>query len=100
MQERSECCRLTGKTITEYDQNKFLTVFRAEHPEIEKFSVLSARSALRRVERAFRAIWRSCKEKAKKLGFSRLNPLRRMKSLACPSNGFTINEQIEIIQNL
>lgn len=62
MQERSECYRLTGKTITEYDQNKLLIVIRFEHPEIEKFSVHSARSTLRRIERAFQSFWRKCKE--------------------------------------
>ena len=93
LQERSNCCRLTGKTITEYCQNKMLTVIRAEHPEIEKFNVHPVRSALRRIEPAFQAFWRKCKAKAKKPGFSRLKPLRRMKSIACPRNGFKIRER-------
>ena len=37
LQERSDCYRLTGESITEYDQNKSLTIIRTNDPNLAKY---------------------------------------------------------------
>ena len=92
LQERSDCYRLTGESITEYDQYKSLTTIRANDPNLAKYGVKATRSSLRRIDRAFNNFYRRCKEKAKKPGAPMFKPRHQMKSYVCPSSGFRIRE--------
>ena len=92
LQERSDCYRLTGESITEYFQNKSLTTIRTNDQNLAKYGVQATCSALRRFDIAFRNFFRRCKEKAKKLVFPRFNSRHRMKSFDCTKGGFRIRE--------
>lgn len=76
LEERIDCCRKTGKTITAFDQMKLLTVIRGEDDDFRQFHVSAPRSALRRLERAFQTFFRRAKSGAKP-GFPRFKAKHR-----------------------
>lgn len=61
LQERREAWIAQRKSITLYDQQKELTEIRAFDPEWKDVSVLAARSALRRLDLAFKAFFQRVK---------------------------------------
>ena len=65
LEERIDCYRKTGKTITAFDQMKSLTVIRGEDKDFRQFHVSAQRSVLRRVDRAFQAFFRRAKKEGK-----------------------------------
>ncbi len=70
LEERIDCHRKTGKTITAFDQMKSLTVIRKEDDEFSKFHAATQRSVLRRLDRAMQAFFRRAKAGGK-AGFPR-----------------------------
>ena len=92
LQERESYYRATGNSIKLYDQFNSLTIVRAELPEYEQYGVGATRSALRRVDYAFKSFFRRVKEGAKKPGYPRYKSRNRMRSFDCPAGGFTIRE--------
>ena len=61
LEERIDCYRKTGNSITAFDQMKSLTVIRGEDGDFRQFNVGPQRSVLRRVDRAFQAFFRRAK---------------------------------------
>lgn len=61
LQERRDAWAAQRKSITLYDQQKELTEIRASDPEWKAVSLLVARSALRRLDLAFKAFFRRVK---------------------------------------
>ena len=92
LQERESYYRATGDSIYLFNQYNSLTIVRDELPEYEQYSVGATRSALRRIDRAFKSFFRRVKEKAKKPGYPRYKSRNRMRSFDCPAGGFTIRE--------
>ena len=90
LQERESYCRATGQSISQFDQCILLKVVREELPEYEKYGIHAVRSALRRIDRAFKTFFKRVKEKAKKLGYPRYKSRNRVRSFDCPADGFTI----------
>ena len=58
LQERIECYRKTGGTISPYDQYKSLTVVRSEDPAYRALPVVMMRSVLKRVDEGFKHFFR------------------------------------------
>ena len=65
LQERRDAWRLQRKAITRYDQHAQLTEIRASDPDAEAVPALVARSALDRLDEAFRAFFRRVKDGSK-----------------------------------
>ena len=66
LQERRDAWRIARKRINYQDQTRSLTEVRHDDPEgIGSICVAAARGALRRVDRAFGAFFRRCKEGGK-----------------------------------
>ena len=92
LQERVDCYRKTGKSISLYDQYKSLTEVRADDPDIRQYSLRALRSCLNRLDEAFKSFFRRVKEGKKKPGFPRYKSRRRMRSFDCPKGGFRLRE--------
>ncbi len=71
LQERISSWRKLGKSITRYDQQKSLTIIRSEDPEVKEVPALILRSALHRLDLAYKAFFRRVKSGAGKAGFPR-----------------------------
>ena len=70
LEERVECHRMTGETISAYDQCKSLTKIRNEFDEFSQFHVQCQRSVLFRLDKAFKSFFRRVKAGGKP-GFPR-----------------------------
>ena len=58
LQERIGCYEKTGRTITAYDQCKSLTGIRADDPDFSQFHAGSQRSALFRLDKAYKRFFK------------------------------------------
>ena len=58
LQERIDCYEKTGRGITAYDQCKSLTEIRADDPEFRQFHAHSQRSALLRLDKAYKRFFK------------------------------------------
>ena len=84
LEERIECYRKTGKTISAYDQCKSLTKIRNEFDEFSQFHAQCQRSVLFRLDRAFKSFFRRVKAGGKP-GFPRFKGQnRRIRSFDVP----------------
>lgn len=79
IEERREAWHKLHKTVSLYDQMKSLTQIRAELPEYGAIAADIARSALKRVDKAFKAFFRRCKN-GETPGYPRFKKFGRYKS--------------------
>jgi putative transposase len=79
LQERIDCYRKTGKSISYNHQQASLTQIRADHPEYKAVPVYISRMTLRRLDKAFKAFFSRVK-KGQAPGFPRFRPLSRFSS--------------------
>ena len=85
LEERIDCYRKTGKSITWVDQFKSLTEIRRDDPRYARCSVHAQRSVLKRLDLAFQGFFRRLKAK-QKAGFPRFRPeARRVRSFEVPA---------------
>ena len=92
LQERIDCYKKTGQSISLYDQYKSLTAIRSDDPDYSKYSLHATRSCLNRLDEAFKSFFRRVKESKKKPGFPRFKTRRRMRSFDCPKGSFRLRE--------
>jgi putative transposase len=71
LEERIDCYRKTGKTLTYIDQYKALTQCRRELPEMGELPVNLQRWTLKRLDNAFQGFFRRLKARRGKVGFPR-----------------------------
>lgn len=76
LEERIDCYRKTGKTITAFDQMKSLTEIRRDDEDFRQFPVAPQRSALRRLDKAFKRFFDQVK-RGEKPGFPRFKGRNR-----------------------
>ena len=76
LEERIECYRKTGESISFYDQCKSLTVIRANDESFRQFTVEAQRTPLNRLDKAFKAFFRRVKA-GEKPGFPRFKSKHR-----------------------
>ncbi len=88
LQERIDCYRKTGKSISYNDQQASLTQIRADHPEYKAIPVYITRMTLRRLDKAFKAFFERVK-KGQAPGFPRFRSLSRFSSFEmCGGSGW------------
>ncbi len=75
LQERQDCYKKTGRSISYYEQQKSLTKIRKD-PEFSQYHAQTQRSALRRIDEAFQAFFRRVKA-GEKPGYPRLKSRHR-----------------------
>jgi len=81
LEMRIKAYRRRGESVSRYDQQKWLVGLRQRIPNIAGLPSTFARGALYRIDRAFQAFFRRCKEGANKPGFPRFRARRRYQSL-------------------
>ena len=64
LQERIDCYRLTGKSLSQYDQSRHIKIVRKDDLEYAAMNCDSLHMTLKRVERAFQAFFRRAKQGA------------------------------------
>ena len=79
LEERLAAYQKTGKGVSYLTQQKGLTELRQDCPEHNQYSCHAQRSALRRLDRAFKNFFRRVKA-GEKPGFPRFKPAHRMRS--------------------
>lgn len=81
LQERRDAWQKQGKRITRYDQQKSITILRAEDEQARSIPALVARSATSRVDEAFSGFFRRCK-RGEKPGYPRFRSRHRYDSFS------------------
>ena len=92
---RRECCRIYNRalehrikaykrrkeSVSQYGQQKLLTLWRRGMPTVAEVPAQFERDALRRVDRGFKAFWRRLQTKAERPGFPRFRTQHRYMSM-------------------
>ena len=73
LEERIDCYKKTGKSISLYDQCKSLTEIRADDPDYRKYSANASCSSLNRLDKAFKIFLSRVEDGEAKLGFPRFS---------------------------
>jgi len=80
LEERIDCYRKTGRTITNFDQNKALTKWRQSDPEATLLPLNIQRWTLKRLDDAFNAFFKRLKSKNSHAGYPRFKGSGRWNS--------------------
>jgi putative transposase len=91
LQERIECYRKTGETLTYNDQQKSLTEIRSFSDEYRAIACTESRMTLRRLDKAFKSFFNRVK-KGQTPGFPRFKSLKRFSSFEMLDTKFTPND--------
>lgn len=91
LQERIDCYKKTGRSISYNDQQSSLTQIRSEHEEYEAIPCTSSRMTLRRLDKAFKSFFKRVK-KGETPGFPRFKSLKRFSSFDLLDTTFIPNE--------
>lgn len=94
--ERREAFQQEGRRVCYLDQQNALPAFKAEHPEYKALGSHALQETLRRLDRAFAAFFRRCREGVKKKGYPRFKGHGRLKSFTYPDPaGWSLEESEE-----
>ncbi|MCD0155657.1 transposase [Deinococcus sp. 6GRE01] len=92
LQERRDAYRKTGKTVTGYDQMKYLTEIKADLPEYKGVYSQMLQDVLKRLDKAFQAFFRRVKA-GQTPGYPRFQGRDRYDSICYPQSGFSVSEK-------
>jgi putative transposase len=92
LQERRDAYKKAEKTVTGYDQMKYLTEIKEALPEYKGVYSQVLQDVLKRLDKAYQAFFRRVKA-GQKAGFPRFQGRDRFDSLCYPQSGFTVAEK-------
>lgn len=92
LQERRDAYRKAGKTVTAYDQMKYLTEIKAALPEYAGVYSQVLQDVLKRLEKAFKAFFRRVKA-GQTPGYPRFKGVGWYDSFTYPQSGFSVSEK-------
>ncbi len=92
LQERRDAYRKAGKTVTGYDQMKYLTEIKAALPEYRGVYSQVLQDVLKRLDKAFQAFFRRVKV-GQTPGYPRFQGRDRYDSICYPQSGFSVSER-------
>ena len=84
LQERREAYKKAKKTVSFYEQKRYLPQIRAELPEYKRVHSQVLQDVINRVERAFQGFFRRVKAKGGKAGYPRFKGQKRYDSFTFP----------------
>ncbi|MFB9992700.1 RNA-guided endonuclease InsQ/TnpB family protein [Deinococcus oregonensis] len=90
LEERIGAYRKAKKTITGYDQMKYLTEIKAALPEYKGVYSQVLQDVLKRLDKTYQSFFRRVKQGAKKVGFPRFKGAGWYDSLTYPRLGFSV----------
>ncbi|AYJ73898.1 putative transposase [Thermus phage phiLo] len=89
LQERRDAYRKAGKSLSFYEQDRWLPQIRAELPEYKGVHSQVLQDVIKRVDRAFKGFFRRLKTKKGKAGYPRFKGKGRYDSFTFPQAGTT-----------
>jgi putative transposase len=89
LETRKDAWEQSQESISRYDTNKMLPIWKAEHPFLNDAFSQSLQEAQKRVDLAFRSFFRRVKA-GEKPGYPRFKSLDRYDSFAYPQRGFQL----------
>ncbi|WP_318835901.1 RNA-guided endonuclease InsQ/TnpB family protein [Deinococcus wulumuqiensis] len=92
LQERRDAYRKAGKTVTAYDQMKYLTEIKAALPEYAGVYSQVLQDVLKRLEKAFKAFFRRVKA-GQTPGYPRFKGAGWYDSICYPQSGFSVSDK-------
>ncbi|WP_235204151.1 transposase [Deinococcus sp. RL] len=92
LQERRDAYRKAGKTVTAYDQMKYLTEIKAALPEYKGVYSQVLQDVLKRLEKAFQGFFRRVKA-GQTPGYPRFKGAGWYDSICYPQSGFSVSEK-------
>ncbi|GAA0501677.1 transposase [Deinococcus depolymerans] len=92
LQERRDAYRKVGKTVTGYDQMKYLTEIKTALPEYKGVYSQVLQDVLKRLDKAFQAFFRRVKA-GQTPGYPRFQGRDRYDSICYPQSGFSVSEK-------
>ena len=99
LQERRDAYRKAKKTVTGYDQMKYLTEIKAALPEYAGVYSQVLQDVIKRLDKAFKAFFRRvastnvCGRSGEKPGYPRFQGKGRYDSICYPQSGFSVSEK-------
>ncbi|WP_019588439.1 RNA-guided endonuclease InsQ/TnpB family protein [Deinococcus apachensis] len=92
LQERRDTYRKAGKTVTGYDQMKYLTEIKAALPEYKGIYSQVLQDVLKRLDKAFQGFFRRLRA-GQAPGYPRFKGCDRYDSITYPQSGFSVSEK-------
>ena len=93
LEERRGAWRWEQHSINFFDQSRELTELRAVRPEVLAYGVTVCRGTLKRLDRAFSAFYRRCRQ-GQKPGYPRFKSVRRFDSVQWEdTKGWSLNSE-------
>lgn len=99
LQERRDAYRKAGKTVTAYDQMKYLSEIKEALPEYKGVYSQVLQDVLKRLERAFKAFFRRVKA-GQIPGYPRFKGAGWYDSICYPQSGFSVSEKMAFFSKI
>jgi len=80
------------KTLNKYDTNNLIKEWKTEREPLQNIHSQVVQNVSERVDLAFKAFFRRCKEKGEKAGFPRFKQFGRYDSFCFPQSGFSLTQ--------
>jgi putative transposase len=90
LEKRKETYEQTGKSLTLYGQQSTFPILKQERPSLDMVHSQVLQNVAVRVDLAFKAFFRRCKEYAEEPGYPRFKGRGRYDSFTFPQSGFSI----------
>lgn len=86
LQERKDAYKWAHKSLQYIDQQNELPGVKIENPELIPLGAHALQATLRRVDRAYQAFFRRCKQRVRRKGFPRFKSVERYRSFTYPDH--------------
>ena len=90
LEKRKETYEQTGKSLTLYRQQSTFPILKQERPSLDRVHSQVLQNVAVRVDLAFKAFFRRCKEQAEEPGYPRFKGCGRYDSFTFPQSGCSI----------
>jgi putative transposase len=97
LEKRKQTYEHTGKGLTLYGQQSTFPILKQEHPSLESVHSQVLQNVAVRVDLAFKAFFRRCKEGASDSGFPRFKGKGRYDSFTFPQSEFSITHENRVV---
>src|SRR5262249_16507134 len=91
---RKQAWEERGESLSLYDTNKLLPIWKAEHPELKRVFSQVLQNAQERVDLAFKAFFRRAKAGKEKVGYPRFRGQGRYDSMTFKQFGFELSNKL------
>ena len=97
LEKRKETYEQTGKGLSLYGQQATFPIVKQERPSLDRIHSQVLQNVAVRVDLAFKAFFRRCKEGASDPGFPRFKGKGRYDSFTFPQSGFSITHDNRVV---